>query len=131
MMRVDLWVNEDPYLAWAAGYFGDPNSPNAARTADPDGDGFTNEQELAAGTDPTSRASALRLSNFSRAANGSTFTLGWVSVPGKTYQVQTSPNLSSWTDAGSPVTASATSSSTTVSITGSPQRFFYRVRLVP
>ena len=132
MMRVELWINEDPYLTWAAGYFVDPNSPNAAKTADPDHDGFTNEQEFAAGTDPTNGTSALKLANFSRAANGTSFTLGWTSVPGKTYQVETSTALigASWTAVGSPVQANATSSSLDVPTTPGEARRFFRVKVV-
>ncbi len=37
---------------WQVFYFG-LNNPNAAPTADPDGDGFTNAQELQNGTNPT------------------------------------------------------------------------------
>ncbi len=44
MLRVDLNLNENPYLTWATQYFPNPNAPEAAPGADPDGDGFTNEQ---------------------------------------------------------------------------------------
>ncbi|MFZ4595623.1 MAG: thrombospondin type 3 repeat-containing protein [Verrucomicrobiaceae bacterium] len=133
MMRVDLWINEDPYLAWAAGYFTNPNDPNAARTADPDHDGFTNEQEFAAGTDPLNGASSLRLANFSRAANGTSFSLTWASTPGKTYQVETSTALvgASWTSIGDPVLASGTSSALNVPMNAHETRRFFRVRVVP
>jgi hypothetical protein len=132
MMRADLWINEDPYLTWAAGYFPNPNAPEAAKTADPDRDGFTNEQELAAGTDPLNGASTMRVGNFSRAANGSTFTLSWASVPGKTYQVETSTALVgvSWTSVGDPVVASASSSAATVPMSVLDKRRFFRVRVV-
>jgi hypothetical protein len=133
MMRVDLWINEDPYLSWAAQYFPNPNDPNAARTADPDHDGFTNEQELAAGTDPLNGASALRVANFSRAADGTTFSLTWASTPGKTYQIETSTVLvgGSWTATGAPVLASGTSSALNVPTSAQDTRRFFRVRVVP
>jgi hypothetical protein len=47
-----------PYDTWARGFELDP-SGNGARTADPDGDGFTNFQEFAFGTDPTIGNAAL------------------------------------------------------------------------
>jgi len=128
MVQVDLLINQDPYLTWALQYFGDPN---AAKTADPDGDGQTNEQEFIAGTDPTNGNSALRLTNFSRATDGTSFFLTWQSIPGKSYQVQTTTDFSTWTDVGTPMTASATLTSTDVTIPGNPARVFYRVKIVP
>lgn len=133
MMRVDLWINEDPYLTWAAQYFTNPNDPNAAPGADPDGDGFTNEQERLAGTDPTNGTSALRLANFSRAADGTNFSVIWASTPGKTYQIQTSTSLLSneWTTIGDPVTASGPTASLTVPTNAVEIRRFFRVSVVP
>lgn len=133
MMRVDLWINEDPYLTWAAGYFPNPNAPEAAPAYDYDGDGFTNEQERLAGTDPTNGTSALRLANFSRATNGESFSLTWASVPGKTYQVETSQSLLSnqWSDIGPPVTATGATSGLIVPLVPGDERRFYRVRVVP
>lgn len=133
MMRVDLWINEDPYLNWAAGYFPNPNAPEAAPGFDYDHDGFTNEQERLAGTDPTNGASALRLANFSRAANGASFSLTWASVPGKTYQVETSTALlgASWTPLGDPVTAVTVTSALTVPTSTVELRRFFRVLLLP
>ncbi|MBL9145356.1 MAG: hypothetical protein JNM99_16885 [Verrucomicrobiaceae bacterium] len=129
MMRVDLWINEDPYLTWAAGYFPNPNAPEAAPGFDFDHDGFTNEQEFAAGTDPLNGASSLRLANFSRAADGTTFSLTWASIPGKTYQVESSASLTaaSWTAMGSSVLATSNSSSLVLPTTASEQRRFFRV----
>jgi len=133
MMRVDLWINEDPYLTWAAGYFPNPNAPEAAPGFDYDHDGFTNDQERLAGTDPTNGTSALRLANFSRAANGESFSLSWATVPGKTYQVETSQSLLSnqWTNIGDPVTATATTSALTVPLAPADERRFYRVKVLP
>lgn len=131
MIQVDLYINQDPYLTWALQHFGDPNLPGAAKNMDPDGDGQTNEQEYLAGTDPTNGSSALRLTNFSRAAEGTSFSLTWQSTPGKSYQVQTCADLSTWTDIGIPVTAIAAVTSTDVTISGNPARVFYRVKVVP
>ncbi len=133
MMRVDLWINEDPYLTWAAGYFPNPNAPEAAPGYDFDHDGFTNEKERLAGTDPTNGNSALRLANFSRATNGSTFSLTWTSVPGRTYQVETSQALlaNQWTPIGDPVTATGTTSALTVPTASVESRRFFRVKVQP
>lgn len=133
MMRVDLWINEDPYLTWAAGYFPNPNAPHAAPGFDYDGDGQTNEQERLAGTDPTNGTSSLRLMNFSRASNGTSFSLTWSSVPGKTYQAETSQTLLSgqWSPIDDPVTATAATSALTVPMSPTDPRRFFRVRLLP
>lgn len=133
ILRVDLWINEDPYLAWAAGYFPNPNAPEAAPGYDFDHDGFTNEQERLAGTDPTNGTSALRLANFSRATNGETFSLTWTSVPGKTYQIETSQALlaNQWTSIGDPVIATGTTSALTVPTASVESRRFFRVKVLP
>lgn len=131
MLRVDLFINADPYLTWAAQYFNDPADPSAAKSADPDHDGFTNEQEATAGTDPTNGTSALRLTNFSRANNGSAMTLQWQSVIGKTYQIQTSADLKAWADLGSTVLATNAVSTYEVPIAGNPERAFYRIKVLP
>ena len=132
-MRVDLWINEDPYLAWAAGYFADPNAPEAAANFDFDGDGQTNDQERLAGTDPTNGNSALRLANFSRATDGASFTLTWQSTTGKTYNVESCTTLATpdWQVVGDPVMAAGPISSLVVPTTPGESRRFFRVRVVP
>jgi hypothetical protein len=109
---------------------GGANSAERALTvviakADDDGDGFTEEQEIAAGTDPRDPLS--RLSVTTSGLSGSNFTVTWASVIGKTYHVDYSNNLSTWTTiSGSSRTATAESSSATFSgVTGT--RLFFRV----
>lgn len=133
MMRVDLWINEDPYNAWAVAYFGSVAAAQAARNADPDGDRLTNEQEFLAGSDPTNGSSALRLSDFSRAQNGTSFSLTWQSVSGKTYQVETSVSLTGgqWTSLGDPVTATGPTASLTVQTSAVEAHRFFPVRVLP
>lgn len=86
-----------------------------------------------AGTDPTNGTSALRPTNFSRATNGESFSFTWASVPGKTYQVETSQSLLSpeWNPIGSPVTATTTTSALTVPLAPADERRFYRVKVLP
>jgi len=63
----------------------------SADTSDPDGDQFTNYQEWRAGTDPTNAFSLLRL--FVPARLGSNLVLRWESVPGRSYELESSTNL--------------------------------------
>jgi len=111
--------------SWWSTYFENPSDWVAGNDAD--GDGFTNAQEYALGTDPTSHASAFRITSVNN--NGGTSTVEWSSVSGKKYRLQSKANLSDdWADAGSEVTADGATSSATHTAW---DRHFYRVRLVP
>lgn len=67
--------------AWEADYgISDPNG-------DADGDGRNNMEEFIAGTNPTNAASALKIANEVRTANGHT-TITWPSIGGVRYRVQ-------------------------------------------
>jgi uncharacterized repeat protein (TIGR03803 family) len=54
----------------------------------------------------------------------------WSAVSGLSYQLQSSPDLLSWTNLNSPITASASTVSATDTIVGRPQHY-YRVLLLP
>jgi hypothetical protein len=58
--------------------------------------------------------------------SGGAVVIQWESFPGKTYQVQAKPDLSTvaWTNVGSPVSAVGTVSSLTVPMSGNNLRFF-------
>ncbi len=73
------------------------NSGNAADSADPDGDGWLNEQEYVSGTDPNNRASLLKIDPMQ--PSGNDMILNFASVLGRTYRVERSDSLldSSWT----------------------------------
>ncbi|NDD82188.1 MAG: hypothetical protein EBZ53_06480 [Verrucomicrobia bacterium] len=73
---------------------------------DPDGDGFTNAQEYALGTDPKNAGSTFKVGEMTR--SGTNLTISWPSVAGKRYQVQTATQLgaNSWQNAGEVVTPS-------------------------
>ena len=71
--------------AWQLQYFGSLNDPNAAPTADPDGDGFDNLQEYVAGTNPQDATSFLKLDSATSAGSG--ININFVAVAGKTYSV--------------------------------------------
>ncbi|MEO7932615.1 MAG: glycoside hydrolase family 2 TIM barrel-domain containing protein [Chthoniobacterales bacterium] len=65
--------------------------------ADPDGDGMTNAQEFAAGTNPNDSSSSLKITQIQ--ASGNDFVLSFPSVSGKTYRAERSDTLQggSWT----------------------------------
>lgn len=103
--------------------------------ADSDGDGVDDGTEVAAGTDPLNSASSFTLVSASRHPVSGAVLLSWHSVPGKTYQCQFSSDLTegSWQDVGAPVPASAgittsfSDNSATPQITGR----YYRIAIVP
>jgi autotransporter-associated beta strand protein len=69
------------------------NSGNAADGADPDGDGWINSQEFAAGTDPNDRNSLLKISQM--VASGGDELISFPTVIGKIYRVECSGTLES------------------------------------
>jgi sialidase-1 len=94
--------------------------------ADPDGDGFSNSEEQAAGTDPLNAASALSITSLSGGA------LTWRSIPGRSYRIEESSELSTWQTVpgmAAVLATGATTSANVPSATG-PRRFF-RVRALP
>ena len=95
---------------------------------DDDADGFTEEEETTAGTDPSSSNSYLAVNEVSR--TGNLVTLSWSSVIGKQYRVRFSTDLSSWTDVtGTLVTATTTTTSSTFTA-ASGELQFYQVMVV-
>ncbi|MGD0539003.1 MAG: thrombospondin type 3 repeat-containing protein [Verrucomicrobiota bacterium] len=84
---------------WQAKYWGPDPSKWPAPTADSDGDGVSNLNEFLAGTDPTDPNSVLKTS-IAPVALG--ILVNWNSVPGQVYQVQSSSDLKTWTNLGSP-----------------------------
>lgn len=98
-------------------------------TDDDDGDGFTEAQEMLAGTDPQSSSSRLAVSSTQIILNQVTVT--WDSVIGIQYRVQSSSDLTAWNNvSGTLVTATTTSTSRTFTAS-SGTRQFYRVAVVP
>ena len=75
----------------------------------------------------------LQFTNGTNALRLASFSLNWASVPGKTYQVETSQSLltNQWSDIGDPVTATATTSAQAVTLAPADERRFYRVKVVP
>ena len=84
--------------SWRMTHFGTiENTGDAADSADPDGDGWTNEQEFVSGTGPNDRGSLLRIDQMQ--ASGNDMLVSFPSVLGRTYRVERSDTLldGSWT----------------------------------
>jgi hypothetical protein len=99
-------------------YFPLWTSPSAAPGADPDNDGFNNQQEYIAGTDPTNAASVLKIDSVTETVTGTL--LSWEGQPGKTYQVlsKAAANQTGWTPVGSPFVSSPDESAQAVASAG-------------
>ncbi|MBB5032102.1 hypothetical protein [Prosthecobacter vanneervenii] len=95
-------------------------------TTDDDGDGQTNESELYAGTAPQDSSSCVRVT--STQLSGSQITLGWNSVVGKSYHIESSADLTAWQAVPSSSTGAVPSTTTSMTLTGlSTTRLFFRV----
>jgi alpha-D-xyloside xylohydrolase len=115
--------------SWRYLHFGTiANSGAAADSADPDGDGMSNAQEFAAGTDPNDASSVFKIGTIQAAAGGTTIT--FPSALGKTYQVEYSDDLSSgsWTALlANPLAGTGAPLQATDPASGSKTKRFYRV----
>jgi hypothetical protein len=104
------------------------------RDLDFDHDGYSNLSEFLAGTAANNAKSFLGLREFTIGNNR--FSATWSSVPGKTYTIQSSLDLETWTPLGSDIPAAATPSTATSSpliptqLPAAVQRYF-RVLVKP
>jgi hypothetical protein len=121
---------------WEVRHGLDPLSPEGTNGAsgDPDGDGFANAAEFAAGTRPNDAASALRLSARPLAGGGIEFR--WPAVPGRSYALEWAAapgaEFHNLDEPGLPRTAVAPWES--YSLAGRPDgdaARFFRLRLLP
>jgi hypothetical protein len=114
--------------AWRQANFGTTaNSGDAADSADPDGDGWSNAQEFASGTNPKDRTSLLKISQVIRTGND--IVISFPTVAGKVYRVECSDTLptGSWTVVQDSI--AGTGSTVQVTDTGgtAQSRRFYRI----
>ena len=122
-----------------------------APAEDPDADGWTNQQEAMAGTDPFSASPsdygflvpsieivpAVYMDNngVQELVTPETAYIAWASVPGKAYQVFWSATLApeSWLEVSEPAVATGTEMAKPVTLTqnngGVPERLFFRVSI--
>jgi hypothetical protein len=127
---VDLGAFELPTLAtrvfraWLQGY-GLPGD-GSADYVDSDGDGMNNWQEYIAGTDPTDPTSVLKIVSGPSAFSQD---VTWISVPSRTYSIERSTDLHSFSVLQSNIPGLyGTTTFTDTNMTGSRQ-FYYRVRV--
>ena len=95
MQVVQGSVPPGAYAEWAAGYdLGDLDAPDA----DADGDGFANDEERIAGTNPTLAGDLFRATQAVFTAAGDGLILG-PAVPGRVYTARNTTNLlADWAD---------------------------------
>ena len=122
----------------AAGSDAGPPNPSSPTTpvklldpaADDDGDGQSNAAEDAAGTNPLSNTSTLKVTSIG--LSGGDVVVTAATVAGKTYQLETSICLQPpWVAVGSTVTASGSSTVFTHQGGAASTTRYYRVRVVP
>ena len=93
---------------------------------DSDGDGATNQQEFAAGTDPSDSTDLLVL-DLSKMEEGQR--LQWNAQPGAVYQLQQSNEISEeWLNVGEPILASESEAG--VSLKSVADMSFYRIKKI-
>jgi hypothetical protein len=88
---VTVDVLAETYESWAASQFspeqlGNPGISGGA--ADPDEDGFTNDEEFVAGTNPLDGESYLRIEQINLEPPGNAFSFQFIAAPRRTYSVQ-------------------------------------------
>jgi len=126
----------DPFLLWITTSY--PTLSDKTPGGDPDGDGMTNQQEFAFGTDPSSGASANPiLTPLNKTTGMFSYTRRVPTVSGLTYTVRTSTDLVEWLpDAAATANQSVTATNgdiqtVAVTLSGAPRtetKLFVRVQ---
>jgi len=113
--------------AWRLDNFGTiANFGNSADSADPDGDGMSNAQEFAAGTDPNNSSSVLKPT---QASSGNDMVISFPTVAGRIYRVERSDTLQSgsWSTVQDNIAGTGVSLAVTDTNGAVQPKRFYRV----
>lgn len=95
---------------------------------DTDADGASDGAEFIAGTDPTDASSLLIVTEITNESAQELISLTWISVPGKTYEVQESDRFNTWLPLEE---LTAIESVTQTTVGKSAEHKFYRVVVIP
>jgi len=127
------WINQSlpakkTYQQWRLEKFASNSTPQGESTADPDGDGRTNQNEYLTATDPLNGNSFF---SASPAISGNQFRLNFYVPANQSAQVETSDNLQTWTlwDVSGNHGIPRTGESVTLQGSASDARSFFRVKL--
>jgi sialidase-1 len=107
--------------AWETIHGTNPALDDAA--ADSDGDGRSHLEEYRSGTDPQDKSSVLRVDEWKPLAAG--FKLDWSSIPGRSYMVERSQDLTNWSDHQR---VEAVTDQSSVELSPAGDKSFFRVR---
>src|SRR5207249_3851183 len=111
--------------AWELKVFGDLTTASA--TTDSDGDGLGDWAEYLTGTSPLDSRAGMTITPALMGSNG--LTLNFPTVPGRTYRLQSSPDLTTWGDL---TNYFATGTNLLVNLPVPPEaRSFWRFKLQP
>jgi hypothetical protein len=113
---------------WKEHFFGRIDSPLADPFGDADGDGINNLEEFRGGTNPA-KFFLHRLDQEWRGAAKGGFKLRWLALEGKTYRIESSTDLKTWTEV---ITVTGTGELKDYIDNHTPDvDLFYRIRIVP
>jgi hypothetical protein len=117
---------------WRLANFGAiANTGDAADGADPDGDGWVNAQEFAAGTNPKDGGSFLKIVAVTQ--SGGDVLVSFASVAGKTYRLESSSTLQggSWSTVQDPIAGTGGAVQVADPGAAAQAKRFYRVTVLP
>ena len=113
--------------AWELKYFGQLGN---SASADSDGDGATNAQEAAAGTDPTDSSSVFRIVSVVPSSTAPGLSVSWIGAEGYTYILERSTDLGSgFVAIKTGITGQAGTNTEQDPVPPAGQPRFYRVRV--
>lgn len=127
----DVWERH-----YNAGALFSPGNPAHLPGADSDGDGWSNEKECLAGTNPFNASMPtgwVRTEIVSNPVAEGLFVLSWASLEGKTYHLKVSSDLISWADLGENILGTGAAIEIALDAINEdstvPERLFFRVQI--